>query len=211
MSLYRDHIFPRLMDWVLRGERIRQERHRLLADIHGEALEIGFGTGLNLPYYPRTITRLHATDPATFLPNRVAARIAEVAFPVHVQQTGAETLPYEDNRFDYVISTFTLCTVSDPIASLRECRRVLKTVGSLVFLEHGRSEDSRIAKWQDRLNPIQNALGCGCNLNRPIAAIIQQAGFRCRVLEKFVLPEVPRIGGDMYRGIAIPSRSKAGR
>lgn len=136
------------MDWVLRGERIRQERHRLLEDIHAEVLEIGFGTVLNLPHYPRTITRLHATDPARFLPNRVAARIAQVGFPVHMQQTGVETLPYEDNRFDFVISMFTLCTVSDPIASLRECRRVLSAGGSLIFLEHGRSEHSRIAKWK---------------------------------------------------------------
>lgn len=202
MGLYATYMFPRLMDWVLRGARFQTERRLLLASAHGVVLEIGFGTGLNLPHYPSTVTDLHTVEPATLLPDRVARRVASAPFPVHLRRLSAEVLPYTEGLFDCAVSTFTLCTIPDPVAALREVRRVLKPEGGFLFLEHGRSDDPAIARWQDRLNPLQQVVACGCHLNRRIDKLIVQAGFRLDQLDRYTLPGVPRIGGEMYRGIA---------
>jgi SAM-dependent methyltransferase len=202
VGLYASFIFPRLMDWILGGERFHTERRRLLASAHGLALEIGFGTGLNLPHYPPSITALHTVEPASLLPDRVARRVAGAPFPVHLHQLGAEGLPFDDGRFDYAISTFTLCTIPDPAKALREVRRVLKPEGRFLFLEHGRSDNPSIARWQDRLNPLQQVVACGCHLNRRIDHLVVQAGFRLEQLDRYTLPGIPRIGGEMYRGQA---------
>ena len=200
--MYATYIFPRLMDWVLRGERFQTERRLLLTPVHGVVLEIGFGTGLNLPHYPTTVTALHTVDPAPLLPYRVAVRVAQASFPVHIQHVSAERLPYDDASFDYAVSTFTLCTIPDPARALRDIRRVLKPDGHFLFLEHGRSDDPLIARWQDRLNPLQHGLACGCNLNRRIDRLVLDAGLRLEQLDRYCLPGVPRIGGEMYRGTA---------
>lgn len=204
--MYATYIFPRLMDWVLRGERFQAERRQLLTPVHGVVLEIGFGTGLNLPHYPPTVTALHTVDPAPLLPDRVARRVAQVSFPVHFQQRSAEQLPFDDATFDDVVSTFTLCTIPDPVRALRDIRRVLKPDGRFLFLEHGRSDDPLIARWQDRLNPLQNILACGCHLNRRIDRLVLDAGLRLDQLDRYCLPGVPRIGGEMYRGTACVNR-----
>jgi ubiquinone/menaquinone biosynthesis C-methylase UbiE len=190
------------MDWVMNGQAFQRLRTDLLQDARGEILEIGFGTGLNLLHYPTSVSRLSVVDPVDLLPHRVSERIAAVSFPVQPTQATAEALPYPDRQFDQVISTWTLCTIPDPIQALREIARVLKPEGTLLFLEHGRSDDRTIAAWQDRLNPIQNVIGCGCHLNRPIDRLIAQAGLEIAHLDRFLLPDVPRIAGDMYRGSA---------
>lgn len=204
MGFYATRIFPRLMDWVMR----RQEFHRLRADLlknaQGDVLEIGLGTGLNLACYPPDIVRLRAVDPALLLPDRVATRSAAASFPVEITHLSAERLPYESGTFDCVVSTWTLCTIPDPLAALREVRRVLKPTGRLLFLEHGRSNDPGTAAWQDRLNPIQKVIGCGCNLNRPIDRLIREAELHIMQLDRLVMEGIPRIGGELYRGIATP-------
>lgn len=202
LAMYATYIFPRLMDWVLRGARFQTERRRLLAAAHGMVVEIGFGTGLNLPHYPPTVTALFAVDPAPLLPHRVAQRVASAAFPVHLQHVTAEELPYGNATFDCAVSTFTLCTIPDPLRSLREVRRVLKPNGRFLFLEHGRSDDPATARWQDRLNPLQRRLACGCNLNRRIDRLVIEAGLQIEQLDRDLLAGVPRIGGELYRGIA---------
>ncbi len=202
MALYRDHIFPRLMDWVMSGEQFQRERRALLQSVGGTVLEIGFGTGLNVPHYPGSLSWLHAVDPAPLLPERVARRSAEASFPIQLKHVSAEQLPFENRSFDYVVSTWTLCTIPDPVKALREVRRVLKSDGRFLFLEHGRSEDPKIARWQDWLNPIQRVVGCGCNLNRPIDRLIAEAGLRIASLDRFLMEGVPRLGGEMYRGAA---------
>ncbi|MFY4729196.1 class I SAM-dependent methyltransferase, partial [Nitrospira sp. BLG_2] len=158
--------------------------------------------GLNLPHYPETVTELHAVDPAQLLPKTIAARSASLSFAVQIQRGTAEKLPHADRLFDYVVSTWTLCTIPDPVRSLQEVRRVLKPGGRFLFLEHGRSDNRTIAAWQDRLNPIQNVIGCGCNLNRQIDQLMTQAGLRITWLDRFSMNEVPRLGGEMYRGTA---------
>jgi len=207
MGLYATQIFPHLMDWVMSGDEFQRLRKLLLQGAHGEVLEIGLGTGLNLPHYPGSVSCLHAVDPAPLLPNRVAQRSRVVAFPVQIKQVSAETLPFDDRTFDCVVSTWTLCTILDPVKALREVRRVLKPNGVFLFLEHGRSEDAKIATWQDRVNPLQRVIGCGCNLNRKIDQLIGQAGLAITKLDRFHMQHVPRLGGAMYRGSAMPTPS----
>ena len=203
MGFYCNHIFSRLMEWVMAGDEFLRLRRELLASTHGEVLELGIGTGLNLPHYPETVTELHAVDPAQLLPKTIAARSANLAFPVHIQRGIAEALPHADRYFDNVVSTWTLCTIPDPVLALKEVRRVLKPEGTFLFLEHGRSNDQKIAIWQDRLNPVQNVIGCGCHLNRHIDQLIMQAGLTVTRLDRFAMETVPKLGGEMYRGLAI--------
>ena len=203
MSWYGTVLFPRLMDLVMSGPEFQRLRQNLLQPAHGDVLEIGLGTGLNLPHYPAGVTRLRAVEPATMLPDRLTARRNAAAFPIDIFRQSAETLPFPDRSFDCAVSTWTLCTIPDPRQALCEIRRVLKPAGQFLFLEHGRSDDARTAVWQDRLNPIQNVIGCGCNLNRPIDRLIAGAGFGIERLDRFVMEGTPKIVGTMYRGGAV--------
>lgn len=204
MGFYADHVFPCLMELCHGTGKFKEQREQALASVQGTVLEIGFGTGLNLPHFPKTVTWLTAVDPATFLRETVAQRSAELSFPVEILHLSAEKLPFEDGRFDCAVSTLALCTIPDALAALREVHRVLKPSGTFVFLEHGRSNDEKVAKWQDWLSPIQRLIACGCNLNRPIDVLIRQAGLRLGLLDRFRMPGIPRIAGEMYRGIATP-------
>lgn len=203
MGLYATTIFPRVMDWVLSGERFNRERRDLLIQATGHVLELGFGTGLNLPHYPPAVTSVAAVDPVILLAKTIHRRVARASFPVAISRASAEALPYPDAHFDCVVTTFTLCSIPDPMTALREVARVLKRNGRLLFLEHGRSDDPTVARWQDRLNPIQNVLACGCHLNRPIDQLMVRAGLRLGPLDRYLLAGVPRIAGEMYRGTAI--------
>lgn len=205
MGFYQRVVFPRLMEWALGSETCSAERRRVLAAAQGDVLEIGFGTGLNLRHYPPSVATLTIVDPAELLPARVEERIAAAPFPVTRARLDAERLPFEDARFDTIVSTWTLCSIPDAVAALREVRRVLKPSGSFLFLEHGRSDDPSVARWQDRWNPIQRVVACGCNVNRPIDKMVADAGLMVTDLARFLLAGDPRITGEMYRGTAVRS------
>jgi ubiquinone/menaquinone biosynthesis C-methylase UbiE len=203
MGLYSKHIFPRVLDWSLNNAMMREQRNESLASLAGHVLEIGFGTGLNLPHYPAQVSRLTTIDSERMLPKRVAARIAAARFPVEQFQLDAGgRLPFEDDSFDGVATTFTLCSIPNIASALSEIRRVLKPGGQYVFLEHGRSDDPRVAKRQDRFNPIQKFVGRGCNLNRQIDQLVKDAGLHIIKLDRYLLPDTPRLLGEMYRGVA---------
>ena len=203
MGLYSRHIFPRVLDWSLDNAMMREQRREALSPVEGHVLEIGFGTGLNLPHYPHQVTRLTAIDSERMLPKRVSERIARARFPVEIFQLDAGgRLPFEDDSFDGVASTLTLCSITDIASALAEIRRVLKPAGSFVFLEHGRSDDPKVARRQDRFNPLQKFVGRGCNLNRRIDQLIKAAGLDLVRLDRFLLPDTPRLLGEMYRGVA---------
>jgi ubiquinone/menaquinone biosynthesis C-methylase UbiE len=201
MGIYRRFVFPRLMEFVLSRREPMEYRRQALQPAHGDVLEIGFGTGLNLSCYGDRVARLTLVDPEKLLPRRVQKRIAQASVPIEVAHLTAETLPFDAGRFDTVVSTWTLCTIPDVAQALNEIRRVLKPGGKLLFLEHGRSDDERVARRQDRWNRLQQIIGCGCNLNRPIDRLIADAGLTIDRLERFLMPG-PRLAADHYLGTA---------
>jgi len=203
MGLYSKYIFPRILEWSLGNRMFDRHRRSALGEARGQVLEIGFGTGLNLPHYPEAVMRLVALDSHTMLAGLVSARIARARMPVEQAQLDASLrLPFDDDSFDTVVSTFTLCSIGDVAAALSEARRVLKPGGRFIFLEHGRSEDARTARLQDLFNPVQKIIGCGCNMNRPIDRVVKESGLIIDRLDRFLLPHAPRVLGAMYRGAA---------
>jgi ubiquinone/menaquinone biosynthesis C-methylase UbiE len=205
MGFYSKHIFPLILDWSVGAPEFGEYRRRALEPARGETLEIGFGTGLNLPYYPEAVDRLTAIDSENMLEDRVEKRVAACPIPVTRMRLDAQgRLPFEAHTFDTVVTTLTLCSIPDTAAALAEIRRVLKNEGRFVFFEHGRSDDPRVARRQDRFNPIQKIIGAGCNMNRRIDNLIEIAGFEIITLDRFLLPNAPRILAEMYRGVARP-------
>ena len=203
MGIYSHKIFPRLLDFALGNSAAQKLRQKTLAQASGSVIEIGFGTGLNLPFYPKEIRQITALDSEDFMPELVAGRISRSGLQVdRVQLDAAGNLPFEENSFDTVVSTWTMCSIANIHSALLEMRRILKPSGKLLFCEHGRSDEVKTAKWQDRLNPIQNIIGCGCHINRQISDLISEAGFEIEELDRFVMKDSPRIMGEMYRGIA---------
>jgi len=202
-DLYQRHVFPPFLDLTMR--RMDEYRPEVLSQAEGDVLEIGFGTGLNIPHYPSAVKSLTALDPLDALRRRVQKRVAAARFPVErVGRPADGRLPFDDDRFDSVTMTWTLCSIDEPDLALQEMRRVLRAGGRLLFIEHGRSDDPGVARWQDRLNPVQRVVACGCNMNRRIDALVRDAGFALERLDRFTLPEGPRILGEMYRGAATP-------
>jgi len=203
MGFYSRHIFPRVMDRVLGTRMISRERRVALDPARGHVLEIGFGTGLNLPHYPSAVTKLTVIDSNQMLADRVARRVSEARVPVEeIRLDASGRLPFEDASFDSVVTTFTLCSIDDVRSALQEMRRVLRADGHFLFLEHGRSTDPRVAKRQDFFNPVQKLIGCGCNMNRAIGDLVSQCGFRIEKLDRYLMPDTPRMVGELYRGIA---------
>lgn len=203
MGLYSKYIFPRILDWTLGTPELGKYRRTALAPARGRTLEIGFGTGLNLPYYPQSVTELTVIDSENMLRGRVEKRIAACSIPVTRMQLDAQgRLPFDDSAFDSVVTTLTLCSIENTAPALAEIRRVLKPGGRFVFWEHGRSDDPAVARRQDRFNPLQRIIGAGCNMNRRIDALIKGAGFEIQTLDRFLLPKTPRILAEMYRGVA---------
>jgi SAM-dependent methyltransferase len=205
MGFYAKYILPRILEWSAGAPEFGEYRQRALEPACGETLEIGLGTGLNLPYYPEAVTKLTAIDSEIMLEDRVEKRVAACPFPVTRMRLDAQgRLPFEDQTFDTVVTTLTLCSIHDAAAALAEIRRVLKPGGRFVFFEHGRSDDPKVARRQDRFNPIQKIVGAGCNMNRKIDELIENAGFEITSLDRFLLPKAPRILAEMYRGVARP-------
>lgn len=209
MGLYSTYVLPRLTKWGMNTKVLREERAACVARAQGIVLEVGFGNGLNLCHYPDTVKKLTGIDPSTQAERLARKDIAACPFPVEVHTGLAEALPYDAASFDSVIITWTLCTIPDPAAALGEVARVLRPGGRFYFVEHGLSPDPGVARWQHRLNPIQNYIVGGCNLNRDIAALVAAAGF---VLEEAETGYVkgPRTHAYLYRGAArVPGAPRA--
>jgi ubiquinone/menaquinone biosynthesis C-methylase UbiE len=172
-------------------------------EVYGRVLEIGFGTGLNLFHYPEVVHELHAVDNNPKMHAKAARRIGQTDFPVYQHQLEGEALPMESKSFDCVVSTFTLCSIASVHQAMSEIWRVLKPGGRFHFLEHGLSPDPKVAGWQELMNPIQNFIGDGCQLNRPIKNIICSQRFVMEPVEHSYLKKMPRIVGCLYQGQAL--------
>ena len=211
MRFYRDRVFPRLMNLACNTKETRRIRAAVCAPLAGEVLEIGFGTGLNLPHLPRSVTCLRAVDPLE--PGRDLAGDRLAASHVEVDFVGldGQVLDLEDDSVDAALSTWTLCTIPDASAAVREIGRVLRPGGAFHFAEHGRAPDANIQKWQDRLNGLQNRVACGCNLNRDMAAIIEDGGMTITSLDTFYAKGDPKVLGFTYQGRAEVGRPEGSR
>jgi ubiquinone/menaquinone biosynthesis C-methylase UbiE len=178
MNLYENWILPRVLDIVMRNKEVTRYRSALVPEARGVVLEMGIGSGLNLPFYGPQVERLYAIDPSENLLRMARRRAQSMQFPVEFFARSGEAIPIEDHRVDTVLTTFTLCTIADPLAALREMRRVLRPAGRLLFAEHGLAPSPSVQRWQHRCNPLWNKIAGGCNLDRKMDELIGNAGFR---------------------------------
>lgn len=202
MSFYENRILPYMLNVFMNTEGTREERQRSLARVNGAVLEVGFGSGLNLPYYPETVTKVVGVDPSRTSAHLARKRIAAASFPVEFVGLSAEKLPVAEASFDSVVSTFTLCTIPNVSSALAEMWRALKPEGRFYFVEHGHADDPGVARWQERLNGIERKVFGGCHLNRDISVLIRQAGFEIERLEHAYMKGAPKFAGFLYRGVA---------
>ncbi|MBI3069569.1 MAG: class I SAM-dependent methyltransferase [Betaproteobacteria bacterium] len=183
MSFYERWMLPWLLDLCMRNKEARRYRERVIPQATGRVLEIGIGSGLNLPFYGAGVDHLFALEPSPELRRMAGRRIKGARFPVEFLDHSAEEIPLERASVDTVVTTWTLCTIPDAMRALEETRRVLKPSGVLLFVEHGLAPEPRVQAWQHRLNPVWNRIGGGCNLNRRIDELIMRSGFQLADLE----------------------------
>ena len=201
MNFYYKYIFPKYLNFVMRGKDLEKHREDVVTKSSGQVLEIGFGSGLNLPYYPTNISKLYALDPSQELYDLAQERIEKVPFQIEYLKASAESIPLADNTLDSVISTWSLCSIPHPEIALKEVLRVLKPDGKFLFIEHGKSPRSFIYKVQNFLTPVSKQFAGGCHMNRDTEKLLLDSGFEIQKIEKFEQKSKPL--GFMYKGIAI--------
>lgn len=207
MGLYRNRIFPRLLEWA--SNKVHPERQRLLADAKGVVLELGAGTGISFASYPATVTTLVALEPEAVL-LKIAAERTDYPeqMPLHLVAGAGERLPFAENSFDTVVCCLVLCSVAAPELVVKELQRVLKPTGQLLVFEHQRSDRPWLGKVQDLLNPSWNLFSCGCQLNRTTAQLLEQGGFDLTQLEDYHHPRLPFLVAPVLLGVAYPRAIK---
>ena len=189
MGLYRKYILPKVVDLSCGLKPNMRQREKVVPLAHGQTLEVGIGTGLNLPYYDATkVRKVWGLDPSREMIHMAERVAADVPFEVEFIGLPGDEIPLDANSIDSVVITYTLCTIPETTAALRQVARVLKPGGELIFCEHGAAPDESVRRWQDRLNPVWKRLGGGCNLNRPIPSLIEAGGFRITSLDTMYLP-----------------------
>lgn len=202
MGFYSERIFPYLMDWSMSSPNLIEYRQTTLASVNGDVLEIGFGTGLNLSYYPEAIHKIVTIDANPAVDRLARKRIQMSPITVDNRILNGEHLPMADGTFDSVVSTFTLCSITNVEQAIREIYRVLKPGGKFFFVEHGLSNEPGIQVWQNRLTPIQKVIGDGCHLNRNIRQLIEHE-FDTLTIEEMYAENLPKVTAYFYQGVAI--------
>ena len=202
MGFYSQGIVPLLCDFGLDRPCVAQYRRELLAHASGPLLEIGFGTGLNLPCYPPHVRKITAVEPNVGMSRKARWRIQQVGIEVDQRGVSGARLPFEAGSFACVVSTFTLCSIEEVQQALAEVYRVLQPGGRLLFLEHGLSPEPNVQKWQRRLNGLQMGLAGGCHLDRDMRALVSAQPFAAVQLDEFYIEKTPKTHGYLYRGIA---------
>jgi ubiquinone/menaquinone biosynthesis C-methylase UbiE len=201
MSFYDDQIVPRILNLAMGMRFIQDERRKCLTGVHGRVLEVGFGSGHNLPFYPGGTEKVIAIDPSEVSARLAKKRMEQAAFPVEYLSLKGEDIAAPDASFDSAVSTFTLCSIPDASQAIKQIYRVLKPGAEFHFVEHGRSPDASVQQWQDRLNGIQQFICGGCNLNRDIETLIRSSGLEILSLDKSYA-DGPKFSSYFYRGIA---------
>lgn len=209
-NLYGRFVLPVLIDLAMRNRSVRAERMRLVPLARGVVLEIGVGSGLNMPHYGASVEKLYALDPSAELLRKAVRRGRRCRFPIVPLCHPAERIPLPDASIDSVVMTWTLCSIPEPLAALGEIRRVLARDGQLLFVEHGRAVDPAVVRWQDRVTPIWRRFTGGCHLNRPIERLLVEGGFVAPDIERGYVPGL-RIGAYFYRGVARPAHGLSPR
>ncbi len=203
MSFYHRHVLPHLLHFAMQQKNLVPFRRRVIGAAEGRVLEIGVGSGLNLPLYQTTAHTVMALDPSPELLRMARERAIGMSVPIQFLEASAEAIPLDDRSVDTVVTTWTLCTIPDASRALSEMRRVLKPGGVLLFVEHGRAPEPGVMRWQDRLDPLWSRLAGGCHLNRKIDVLISGSGFRIDLLANARLPG-PRTHTFLYEGRARP-------
>jgi ubiquinone/menaquinone biosynthesis C-methylase UbiE len=202
MGFYREQVVPRLLNKAMDTKVEREVRARVCAPLAGEVVEIGFGSGLNTPFYPPAVTRVYAVEPAQVSMRLAAPRIAETAAPVELAGLTGERLDLPSDTFDAILSTWTLCSIADVDAALDEMRRVLKPGGTFHFVEHGHAPEPGVARWQQRLEPLSTRVLGGCHTTRRISERIEGVGFEVETLDNYYAKGAPKPWGYTYEGRA---------
>ena len=205
MSFYEKYILPRFLNCACASEPITYQRKKVVPLAEGKILEVGIGSGLNLPFYNKSkIEEIWGIDPSEEL-NAMAKKVAiKEDINVNFITSSAEDIPFPNDYFDTVLITYTMCTIPSVLQANKEIRRVLKSSGKMIFCEHGVSPDENIKKWQKRLNSIWGKIAGGCNINRNIPMLIKSSGFKIIEMDEMYLPKTPRIAGYNYWGYAKP-------
>lgn len=201
MGFYRNHVVPHLVNLAMRNRELAPYRERIIRLAEGRVLEIGIGSGLNLPLYTNRITEIVGLEPHPKLLAMASHKFGHT--PTHLIKGSAESIPLEDRSVDTVVTTWTLCTIPAVSVALAEMRRILKPTGRLLLVEHGLAPDEKVRRWQHRLTPVWKRIAGGCHLDRPIAELVENAGFRMERLETGYMPG-PKPMTFMYEGIASP-------
>jgi ubiquinone/menaquinone biosynthesis C-methylase UbiE len=201
MNFYRQSVFPRLLHLAMAQKQLVPFRQRVIGEAEGRVLEIGIGSGINLPLYPRSVRSVIGLDPSPELLRMARTRSSKAPAPVELLGASAEAMPLDDNSIDTIVTTWTLCSIPAVGSALAEMRRVLKPGGALLFVEHGRAPEPNVARWQDRLDPLWSRIAGGCHLNRQIDTLISAGGFRIGSLQTSRLWG-PRTHTFLYEGYA---------
>jgi ubiquinone/menaquinone biosynthesis C-methylase UbiE len=203
MGLYEGQVLPRVLNVACGTKMAGPLRRRVCDGLAGDVVEIGFGSGLNIPFYPAAVTRVAAVEPSDLGWQLAGRRLKAASVPVQRAGLDGQSLPFGDDSYDAALSTWTLCTIPDAAAALREVRRVLKPGGTLHFLEHGLAPDESVRRWQQRLNPVQQRVFGGCNFTRSIVDLLTTAGFTINELDVFYQEATPKFAGADSLGTAV--------